>query len=72
MIQYDGGNMIHQIPYWWKDGLKDFSAGAEALGTKASHGCIRVQAEPSGLAGINAYWLWTHIPFGSRVIILEG
>lgn len=72
VIQYDGGNMIHQIPYWWKNGLKDFSAGAEALGTKASHGCIRVQAEPSGLAGINAYWLWTHIPFGSRVIILEG
>jgi len=71
VIQYDGGNMIHQIPYRWGNGKKDFSPGAADLGQKASHGCIRVQAEPTAKEGLNAYWLWTHIPFQTRVIILD-
>ena len=70
VIQYDGGNMIHQIPYRWGNNKRDFAVGTEALGEKASHGCIRVQADPSEKEGLNAYWLWTHIPFGTRVIIL--
>jgi len=72
VIQYDGGNMIHQIPYYWGNGKKNFAAGTDQLGTKASHGCIRIQAEPSENKGINAYWLWTHIPYHTRVIVLEG
>ena len=63
--------MIHQIPYRWGNGKKDFSPGAADLGQKASHGCIRVQAEPTAKEGLNAYWLWTHIPFQTRVIILD-
>lgn len=72
VIQYDGGNMIHQIPYYWGNGRKNFSAGSEQLGNKASHGCIRVQAEPSEKEGINAYWIWTHIPYHTRIIILDN
>jgi hypothetical protein len=72
VIQYDGGNMIHQIPYYWGNGKKNFSAGSEQLGSKASHGCIRIQAEPSNKEGINAYWLWTHIPYHTRVVILDN
>ena len=64
--------MIHQIPYYWGNGKKNFAAGTDQLGTKASHGCIRIQAEPSENKGINAYWLWTHIPYHTRVIVLEG
>ena len=71
VIQYDGGNLIHQIPYYWNNSRKDFSAGDTALGAKASHGCIRVQAKPTEKEGINAYWLWTHIPYGTRVIVLD-
>lgn len=70
VIRYDGGNLLHQIPYAHGGGKKDFSPGTEHLGEKASHGCIRIQAEP-GKNGINAYWLWTHIPKNTRVIILE-
>ena len=72
VIQYDGGNMIHQIPYYWGNGKKNFSAGSEQLGNKASHGCIRIQAEPSEKEGINAYWIWTHIPYHTRVVILDN
>ena len=70
VIQYDGGNLLHQIPYEWGKDKKDFSAGRSYLGAKASHACIRIQAEP-GENGINAYWIWTHIPFHTRVIILD-
>ena len=70
VIQYDGGNLLHQIPYYWGEGKKDFSAGKPYLGTKASHACIRIQAEP-GDGGVNAYWIWTNIPYHTRIIILD-
>ena len=70
VIQYDGGNLMHQIPYYWGDGKRDFSAGQGYLGAKASHACIRIQAEPAQ-NGINAYWIWTHIPYHTRLIILD-
>ncbi len=70
VIQYDGGNLLHQIPYAWGEEKRDFSAGRPYLGTKASHACIRIQAMP-GEGGLNAYWIWTHIPYHTRLIILD-
>ena len=70
VIRYDGGNMMHQIPYAWGGTKKDLLAGEVYLGSKASHACVRVQAKP-GEAGINAYWLWTHLPYRTRMIILD-
>ena len=70
VIQYDGGNLLHQIPYDWGKDKKDFSLGRSYLGAKASHACIRIQSEP-GDNGINAYWIWTHIPYHTRVMILD-
>ena len=70
VIQYDGGNLLHQIPYEWGKDKKDFSSGRSFLGAKASHACVRIQSEP-GENGINAYWIWTHVPYHTRVIILD-
>jgi len=71
VIRYDGGNLLHQIPYEWSmSGKKDLRIGEQYLGTKASHACIRVQAKPAE-NGINAYWLWTHLPFRTKIIILD-
>ena len=70
VIQYDGGNLLHQIPYS-SDGRRDFTKGKTGLGQKASHACIRIQDEPGEENGINAYWIWTHIPYRTRVIILD-
>ena len=44
--------------------------GEILLGTKASHACIRIQQTPSE-KGINAYWLWTHLPYHTRVIVMD-
>ena len=70
VIQYDGGNLLHQTPYAWGNQMKDFTLGRGYLGAKASHACIRIQPEP-GEGGINAYWLFTHIPYHTRVVILD-
>ena len=70
VIQYDGGNLLHQTPYHWGQQKKDFTLGRGYLGAKASHACIRIQPEP-GEGGLNAYWLFTHIPYHTRVIILD-
>ena len=70
VIQYDGGNLLHQIPYS-SDGRRDFTQGKAYLGTKASHACIRIQDEPGPREGINAYWIWTHIPYHTRILILD-
>ncbi len=70
VIQYDGGNLLHQIPYS-SDGKRDFTQGKAYLGAKASHACIRIQDEPGFQNGINAYWIWTHIPYRTKIIILD-
>ena len=70
-IRYDGGNLIHQLGYIPDGSKKDFSDQTPLLGAKASHGCIRVSNVPSEGAGINAYWLYTHLPYGTRVILLD-
>ena len=70
VIQYDGGNLLHQTPYNWGQQKKDFTLGRGYLGAKASHACIRIQPEP-GEGGINAYWLFTHLPYHTRVMILD-
>ena len=70
VFQYDGGNLLHQTPYDWGQQKKDFTLGRGYLGAKASHACVRIQPEP-GEGGLNAFWLFTHIPYHTRVIILD-
>lgn len=70
VIQYDGGNLLHQIPYS-SAGIKDYSRGKPYLGAKASHACVRIQDEPGLQSGINAYWLWTHLPYHTKMIIFD-
>lgn len=70
-IRYDGGNLIHQLGYDTVGTKHDFSDQQPLIGAKASHGCIRVSNIPSPSAGINAYWLYTHLPYGTRVILLD-
>ena len=69
-IRYDGGNLLHQLGYEERKGHKDFADHTSTLGRKASHGCVRLPHAVNS-EGINAYWLWTHLPYHTRVIILD-
>ncbi|MBE5802888.1 MAG: hypothetical protein E7316_00065 [Clostridiales bacterium] len=69
-IRYDGGNLLHQLGHKERSGRNDFSEQTTELGSKASHGCIRLPNQPNE-DGVNAYWLWTHLPYHTRLIILD-
>lgn len=70
VMRYDGGNLLHQAGWRRKSGKQDFSIQLAALGQKASHGCVRM--EPcTGDGELNAYWIFTNIPTGTRLIILD-
>ena len=70
-IRYDGGNMIHGLGYVRVGRVRDYSKNLPLLGQKASHGCVRVSLFAGEDSPINIYWLWTHLPWHTRVIVLD-
>ena len=50
--------------------MADFSAQAAQLGQRASEGCVRVDWRTDEDHGVNAYWLWTHLPYRTKVLVL--
>lgn len=69
-IRYDGGNLLHQLGYKAKNTKKDFSDQEPLLGQKGSHGCVRIPRAVDE-SGVNVYYLWTHLPYNTRLFILD-
>ena len=58
--------------YVMRSGGRDFDEEMATLGSKASHGCIRIDArylEENG--GINAWWIWTHMGHDAKIIVTQ-
>lgn len=69
-IRIDGGNLIHSLGCRL-DGVKfNYTEQLKALGSKASHGCVRTDPRP-GENSLNIYWLWTHLPYNTKVLVLD-
>lgn len=71
-IRYDGVNMIHGLGYVRVGRVRDYSDNLPLLGQKASHGCVRVSLFATESCPLTIYWLWTHLPFHTRVIVLDS
>lgn len=70
-LRFNNGNLIHQVPYVLRsDGSKYFGNTEPKLGTKASHGCVRVQKEKNS-EGVNMAWLWSNLELNTKVLIWE-
>lgn len=70
-IRIDGPNLVHSTGYVPADGARDYDEELALLGTKASHGCIRMDpraTEENG--GINAWWVWTHLGHDTKIIVM--
>jgi len=67
-IRFNSGDMVHEVPHVIQaDGkTKNYNSTEPKLGTKCSHGCIRVQRNKTP-EGINMGWLWNQVKSGSRV-----
>ena len=69
-IRIDGDNLIHSAGCRLRGMKFDYGEQIPLLGSKASHGCVRVDPQPNK-SGLNIYWLWTHIPYNTKVLVLD-
>ena len=66
-IRFNSGDMMHEVPHVkMKDGTKNYDNTEPKLGTKCSHGCIRVQRNRTP-EGVNMKWIWDQLKSGSKV-----
>ncbi len=76
-IRFNGGDLLHLVPevYYGEnvgvlaDGTGDFKICESALGSRASHGCIRVQREKNA-DGYNHEWIWNNLMKEKNVKII--
>ena len=58
-IRFNGGDEVHEVPHQTnKDGTYNYKSTEPKLGTKCSHGCIRVQRLKTP-EGINMAWIYS-------------
>ena len=72
-IRFNGGDLLHLVPSMFtEDGREDFTRCEGALGTKASHGCIRVQRKPNE-EGYSHMWIWDNLRniYGIKIIVWD-
>jgi len=70
-LRFNGGDMIHQVPYTvLADGTKRFTKWEALLGQKASHGCVRT-ARIANEDGLNMRWLWDNIKRNTKVVVWD-
>jgi len=68
-IRFNDGDMIHEVPHVKNgDGTRNYKSTEPKLGTKCSHGCIRVQRNRTP-EGINMAWIYKQVKSGSLVKI---
>ena len=57
-IRFNGGDEVHEVPHQEnRDGSNNYKSTEPKLGTKCSHGCIRVQRLKTP-EGINMAWIY--------------
>lgn len=70
-LRFNNGDLMHQVPYLvLGDGTKRFSSYEAKLGTKASHGCVRVARYPND-DGLSINWLWDNLKKNTKVLIWD-
>ena len=69
-LRFNDGDLLHEVPYIAGANGRDYSVNEPKLGTKASHGCIRVQRQASP-EGVNQKWLWNNYRKNTRILIWE-
>ena len=69
-IRFNGGDLLHQVPYVERNGSKVYDTYERVLGQRASHGCIRLQRKRSP-EGVNITWIWNHYEKYTKLVVWE-
>lgn len=59
-IRFNDGDILHEVPHIKRGDTKVYETTEPKLGSKASHGCIRVQ-RLKNQDGINMNWIWNKL-----------
>ena len=72
-IRIDGPNLIHTAGLQRSfGGITDYSAQIAELGTRASHGCVRVDPRRDPETGLNMYYLYSHIARNTKIFVIDS
>lgn len=72
-IRLHGSYLLHTVGYQTVNNTRVYTEELNILGSPASHGCVRMDVRPAeDGSGLNAWWIWTHLPRDTRVIVVEG
>ena len=70
-IRFNNGDLLHEVPHKINaDGTRNYGYTEPSLGSKASHGCIRVQRRKTP-EGINMTWIWNNRIRNTKLLIWE-
>ena len=71
-IRFNDGDLLHEVPYIssQEGRYRDYSINEPKLGSRASHGCIRVQRQASP-EGVSQKWIWNNYRKNTKIIIWE-
>lgn len=70
-IRFNSGDLLHEVPHKINaDGTRNYGYTEQLLGSKASHGCIRVQRRKTP-EGINMTWIWNNRIRNTKLLIWE-
>jgi len=69
-IRFNDGDLLHEVPYVAGSSGRNYAGTEAKLGTKASHGCIRVQRQRTP-EGVNMAWIWNHYKKNTKILIWE-
>ena len=70
-IRFNGGDLMHMVPAVVNDEMTvyDYSICERALGSRASHGCIRIQREENE-DGYNHQWIWSNLRYEKNIKLI--
>ena len=69
-LRFNSGDLLHEVPYVYSRTDAGYKKQETALGTRASHGCIRVQRKKTP-EGVNMEWIYKHHKKNTKLIIWE-
>ena len=70
-IRFNGGDLLHMVPAVVNADMTvyDYTICERALGSRASHGCIRVQREKNA-DGYNHQWIWDNLKYEKNIKLI--
>lgn len=69
-LRFNSGDLLHEVPYAYSRSDAGYKKQEAVLGSRASHGCIRVQRKMTP-EGVNMEWIYDHFRKDTKILIWE-